>query len=49
MTKSLIQNTYTLIGYMSEIGDINLIDFDFDAECTEAFFKVKKSPGTRLE
>lgn len=27
---------------MHEVGDINLIDFVSDEECTEAFFKVKK-------
>ena len=41
MTNSLFKN-YTLVGYMHEVGDINLIDFVSDEECTEAFFKVKK-------
>lgn len=42
MTKSIFRNTYSLIGYMPEVGDISLIDFNSDEECTEAFFKVKK-------
>lgn len=41
MTNSLIKNTYTLVGYMPEVGNINLIDFKTEKECTEAYFKVK--------
>lgn len=41
MANSLIKNIYTLVGYMPEVGDINLIDFKTEEECTEAFLKSK--------
>ncbi|MBC7698297.1 MAG: hypothetical protein H7Z70_08030 [Bacteroidia bacterium] len=37
----LLNKNLTLVGFMPEIGDINLIEFNTEEACIEAFLKLR--------